>query len=236
MKKWISGAGLLFALTLWGCSDEGLDAISTIDSNFETGVDGWAPGLAEFDTKIDTASIAFRFGRTRLPFGLDTSQYAFMMQSNNRSDDMFMYLKKKVTGFEPNETYSVVFDIDLGTKAPEGSIGAGGSTANAVYVKAGVTLVEPITRLQGINYVFNLDKGIQSQGGVDGIVLGDVSNGTSDTTYVLVNRNNTDKPFLIKTNASGELWFYVGTDSGFEGLTRLYYNRIRITATEQNLN
>ncbi|KAA0989389.1 hypothetical protein [Dyadobacter aurulentus] len=235
MKKWISGAGLLLALTMWACNDEGLDAISTIDSSFETDFDGWEPGFAEYSTKTDTSSLARRVGRPRLPFGLDTSQYAFMIQSNNHSDDIFMYLKKKVTGFKPNETYSVVFDIDLATNAAAGSVGSGGSPASSVYVKAGASLREPATRLQGTEYTFTLDKGQQSQSGADGIVLGDLSNGTKDTTYVLVKRTNADKPFMIKANASGAIWFYVGTDSGFEGLTKLYYNRIRITAREENI-
>ena len=33
--------------------------------------------------------------------------------------------------------------------------------------------------------------------------------------------------------AMGALWLLVGTDSGFEGLTALYYQRIEVTLTAQ---
>jgi hypothetical protein len=33
---------------------------------------------------------------------------------------------------------------------------------------------------------------------------------------------------LVNANASGELWLLVGTDSGFEGTTALYYQRIDV--------
>jgi hypothetical protein len=34
---------------------------------------------------------------------------------------------------------------------------------------------------------------------------------------------------LVNANSRGELWLLVGTDSGFEGLTALYYQRIDVT-------
>jgi hypothetical protein len=32
----------------------------------------------------------------------------------------------------------------------------------------------------------------------------------------------------VKSSASGDLWLLVGTDSGFEGQTELYYQRIDV--------
>jgi hypothetical protein len=31
----------------------------------------------------------------------------------------------------------------------------------------------------------------------------------------------------VKANAQGEIWLVVGTDSGFEGKTTIYYNSIQ---------
>jgi hypothetical protein len=55
--------------------------------------------------------------------------------------------------------------------------------------------------------------------------------GISDTTTVFTqtNRNNVDSPIFLKTNESGELWLLIGTDSGFEGKTTLYFSSIRIS-------
>ncbi|MDP1564577.1 MAG: hypothetical protein Q8M16_24615 [Pirellulaceae bacterium] len=36
---------------------------------------------------------------------------------------------------------------------------------------------------------------------------------------------------LISTTGKSRLWLLVGTDSGYEGLTRLYYQEIKVTLT-----
>lgn len=43
--------------------------------------------------------------------------------------------------------------------------------------------------------------------------------------------NRMDSPVVVKADDSGGAWLIVGTDSGFEGLTRLYYDRISFTLT-----
>ncbi|MEO6285049.1 MAG: hypothetical protein ABIN80_16045 [Dyadobacter sp.] len=236
MKKWMVWTSLSLAAMLAGCNDDGLDAITTVDSNFETGTDNWVAEFAEYDTTTVDSTLTMKFAQTRLPTGLDTSQHAFRIQSTNRSDDMFMYLKKKVTGFVPNATYLVQFDINLATNYPANSIGVGGSPGSSVYFKVGASGAEPARKLQKTFYQFTLDKGQQSQGGVDAIVLGDVANGREDSKYALIKKTNSDKPFTIKANANGEIWLFVGTDSGYEGLTVLYYDRIKVTITEQQIN
>lgn len=40
-----------------------------------------------------------------------------------------------------------------------------------------------------------------------------------------------DSLVVVKADDSGSGWLIVGTDSGFEGLTRLYYDRISFTLT-----
>jgi hypothetical protein len=55
--------------------------------------------------------------------------------------------------------------------------------------------------------------------------------GVSDNTtqYTQISRNNNSRLFSITTNSSGEVWIIIGTDSGFEARTELYYNKITIT-------
>ena len=40
---------------------------------------------------------------------------------------------------------------------------------------------------------------------------------------------DTEAPIEVKSNDSGELWLIIGTDSGFESTTTIYYNRIKVT-------
>jgi hypothetical protein len=57
------------------------------------------------------------------------------------------------------------------------------------------------------------------------IVLGNFANGTDKNEYILKTVVN-PAIFPCRTTANGELWLVAGTDSGFEGITTIYYNRI----------
>ena len=76
----------------------------------------------------------------------------------------------------------------------------------------------------------NLDKGGQSQGGEDAVVLGTIAKPDDGTDeYVLIERDNSGSPLLTMSDENGRVWVFVGTDSGFEGTTALYYTHIKIT-------
>jgi len=238
MKKWMILGGLALAVSMSACDDneEIIRSGIVIDSDFEQNNNNWTADLAEYSTATDTSIIEFRSGRTSLPEPLDKKRTAFMLQSHNRSDDMFMFLKRKVNGLKANQTYTVVFNVELGTKYPAGGIGAGGSPGSSVYLKAGASTIEPAKKLEDGFYHFNLDKGAQSQEGKDLFVLGNISNGLDKEDYKIVQRDNAAKPVEVKADANGEIWLCVGTDSGYEGLTRLYYDKIRTTITEKVIN
>lgn len=231
-------SGLALSAGMFSCDNEDnmFRSGAVITSDFENDMEGWSGDLAEYETATDTATIGFRFRRTALPIPLDTKKNGLMLQSHNRSDDMFMFLKKKVAGLKANQTYSVVFEIDLATNEPLNSIGAGGSPGSSVYLKAGASPNEPVKKLEDNFYTFNLDKGIQSEGGKELFVLGNIENGSDKAEYKLIKRENPTKPVDVKANANGEIWLCVGTDSGFEGLTVLYYDKIKTTITEKVLN
>lgn len=75
----------------------------------------------------------------------------------------------------------------------------------------------------------NIDKISQSASGTDMKVIGDIGNGTEKTEYKLLNKTG---DFTGKTDAKGETWIIVGTDSGYEGTTTLYYTSIKANITE----
>jgi hypothetical protein len=70
-------------------------------------------------------------------------------------------------------------------------------------------------------------------GGTAASVAGNIANGIPCqqalpySPFVLIQRSH-QHIVNVTANASGELWLLVGTDSGFEGLTRLYYQSIRV--------
>ncbi|WP_420149992.1 hypothetical protein [Spirosoma sp.] len=197
-------------------------------SNFRNDSDGWTAEIVEYGTEQDSI-MEFKSARTGLPAPLDSTRKSLMLESMNRSDDAFMFIKKKVTGLQPNTDYSLLFDIELASQYPTNSVGIGGSPGSSVYLKAGATSVEPVKQLKDNFYSLNIDKGAQLADGKDAITLGNVGTGDDVTGYKLISRSNADKPFTARSNANGELWLLVGTDSGFEGLTTLYYSNIKVT-------
>lgn len=230
MKKNILLVALLSIASLWGCNDDSLDAIITVDSNFETALDGWDIEFSGYSSTADSTSLDTLAALARLPRGLDTTRYAVRVFARNTKENMFNYLKKKVTGFAPNGTYQLVLDIDLGTNYPET---ATGSPASAVTLKAGASGTEPVTKLANKIYTFNLDKGSGSQAGKDVALTGSVASGRTDTRYATVRHSNAGQPFEITANNAGEIWFFVGTESTYRDSTIFYYDRIIATIKEQ---
>jgi hypothetical protein len=196
-------------------------------SNFSQNQDGWAADIADYSPQ--TGDLRFESTWTGLPQPLDANRKSIMVSSMNRSDDLFMYLKRKVTGLTPNTDYKLVFDIELASQYATNSIGIGGSPGGSVFLKAGATSVEPVKTLKDDLYLLNIDKGNQMVGGKDALMLGNIGAGDDVTTYKLITRSNAENPLTVRSNAQGELWLIVGTDSGFEGLTTLYYSNIKVT-------
>ena len=171
-------------------------------------------------------------GHRPLPEGLDGS--GIYVQGHNRSDDLFMFLKRQVGGLRPNTEYAVSVSIDLATSIPPGLVGIGGSPGESVSVKAGASPLEPVASEDDIGHLrLNIDKGNQSRGGEAMVVLGDITHpdATRDT-YAIKTLTSAHQPLTVRTDGEGRLWLIVGTDSGFEGFTTLYYARIAYTLTE----
>jgi len=217
-----------FALPLAGCSTDS----EPIDINFDLNRDaeGWSGGFADLPVDYEQDSYQLDFGYVDSPLG----GKALMLSSMNRSDDTFMYIKKQLTsadGLNPDTIYLVTIEVTFATSAPAGAVGIGGAPGEAVYVKVGATAIEPVPVDKDGFYELNVDKGQQSSGGYDAVVVGNVAKVVSDDfeTYELKTLSNRGNPLEVTTDADGNMWIFAGTDSGFEGLTTLYYTEVNIT-------
>ena len=194
--------------------------------DFESDTEGWTVEFADLPVDYDQSIYELDHEHRSLPDGLEGS--GIYIQGHNRSDDLFMFLKKRVDGLSPNTAYVVSVSLDLATNVPAGSFGIGGSPGESVFVKAGASTVEPLTEEDSNRYLrMNIDKGNQSRGGESMVVLGSVAHHeVVNREYRIKTLDNTDMPLSVTTDGDGGVWLIVGTDSGFEGLTRLYYARI----------
>ena len=232
MKTHIIRIFLLSFLAVWsiGCrdADDTVKPDNIFSFDFEQNAEGWEGGMADFPKDWDQSKLEFEFAHDNLPAGVDEDGMALMISGRNLSDDLFLFIKKKITGLEPNHTYRATFQIELASKYPEQSVGIGGSPGASVYLKAGGATIEPMPVEQGDDIRMNIDKGNQSQGGEDIVVLGNIGIPGEAFEYQLIQRSNLQNPVQITTDSSGSLWLIIGTDSGFEGTTTLYYNTIEV--------
>lgn len=195
--------------------------------DFASGTQEWVGDFADYPVGAES-SYELGFNHSILPLPLDQNKNSLRQSGNNHSDDLFMFIKHKITGLAANQTYQVTFNIQIATNAHDYSVGVGGSPANDVTVKAGMTQKEPVKEADEMGYYrMNIDKSNQGTGGADMVVIGDCANGTDEDIYTLKDLCNKD-PFQVKTDKNGELWTVIGTDSGFEGITTIFYNKISI--------
>jgi hypothetical protein len=195
--------------------------------DFASGTEGWAGDFADYPVGREE-SFDLLFDHTTLPEPLNENSGALLLTGTNLSDDLFMFMKQRVTGLEPNTRYNTLFTIEFASDVPDDTPGIGGSPGESVFIKAGATQTEPgkVTD-ENDYYRMNIDKGGQSQGGEDMVVIGDFSNDTNEAVYTLKTVEN-EELFEVTSDQNGELWVIVGTDSGFEGNTAIYYNNIRV--------
>ncbi|WP_234734197.1 hypothetical protein [Tellurirhabdus bombi] len=230
--KWFVPALFVAALSSCETSDSVVEpgpGDTLINSDFKTSLEDWKVGYADFSAVHQDTVADFKHELKALPAPLDTTKKSLMVSGYNRSDDLFMYLKKRVTGLRPNTDYKLAFEVEFASNYPTNSFGVGGSPGSSVYVKVGASGTEPKkVRENDDHYRMNIDKGNQASDGKDMITIGNVGAGDDVEVYTLVKRNNLEKPFTAKTNANGELWVIVGTDSGFEAQSVFYYNKITV--------
>lgn len=226
MKKFTVVAAFLIA---FACSDKNLDQPDPVEFYFDFAQDanGWTGGFADYPVG-EEHFYDLVFEHDTLPEPLDQNQFALKLSGNNHSDDLFMFAKRKVSGLEPNKVYFITFTLEFASNVPDNMVGVGGSPGESVYVKAGAAATEPKKVRDGENYYrMNIDKDNQAQSGQDMVVIGDFSNDTDQEVYTLKTVTN-ESPFGAATDENGNLWIIIGTDSGFEATTTIYYNSVKV--------
>ncbi len=220
---------LALSLLLGGCeldlNSGGNKEDPVYSFDFEQSDHGWKAGFSDYppgDPDIHELSSGLK------PLPTDSQKQGFMLSGHNRSDDLFMYIKGNFTGLEPSSRYQADISVNLLTNAGEGCMGIGGAPGEAVWMKFGFGEQEP----RQADYYLNLDKGVQNNNGKNAKIIGDIAakdancEGSKYVEKVLA--STSDSRIEFTTGSDGSIWLFVGTDSGFEGKTTLYYDKIDI--------
>jgi len=207
--------------------------------DFRNGALGWQGGFADYPPDTDKNGFYQLTSEIRtLPPEVNPSGTGFFIQGNNHSDDLFMFLKRRLNatdGIVAGQTYQVTFTILFASNAQSGCIGIGGSPGDSVALGAGASPAEPEALQSSGPFESGwLRMNVDKNGGLAASGTGSIANGQpcnpSSSPYVSVQRTH-QHTSPVNANARGELWLIVGTDSGFEGRTALYYQQINVTLT-----
>jgi hypothetical protein len=234
MKSWAKWIVLVLTVSACSLSDPDFYRAFSITYDFSDDDEGWVGDFADYPVD-DSIAFGLDFDHTFLPTELDESKKALKLTGTNGSDDLFMFVKKKLMGLRPNTTYAILFNVKVASNAPTNTPGVGGAPGESVFLKVGASTIEPKKVLdeEEMMYRMNIDKGNQNEEGEDMINIGHIGVAANTTKFTVITRNNTSsKPFFITTDNKGEIWVIVGTDSGFEGNTTLYYTSIDILFNE----
>lgn len=245
VRACLAGGVILLSLPAAGCGL--LDLIGNervLSFDFRNDLQGWEAGVADYPL-VQQNNLQFQAALRDLPDELGIEGSGFRVQSFNTPDDLFTFIKRRLTvldGIRAGETYLVSYSILLASNAPSGCVGTGGSPGDSVYLKAGASQIEPdrVLSQSGLEFIPNIDVGDQATGGDGASLVGTIANGVpcdlipdlEDAPYVLLLREH-EHPQEVTANANGELWLVIGVDSGYESLTALYYVRIDVTLTRQ---
>ncbi|BDG09071.1 hypothetical protein [Anaeromyxobacter paludicola] len=189
--------------------------------DFADGAHDWVAGSAEYPVARE-AEIRFVSGPATVPAPLAGT--AFRLSGENLSDDLFMFLKKRVTGLAPGASYRLWFQLSFATA--DTGIGAGG------FVTAGGSTWEPdrlVVVSPGLGsepyYVMNVDKGGAVQGGANAAVLGPSTKPHPDV-FGWEWQSLEGPSVAVTADGTGALWLFAGEDSTFESITSIYFASI----------
>jgi hypothetical protein len=234
MRKITVFANLLMLVLILSSCTGGFENEYQFNYPFEEDQQGWLADFADLPADFDPEFYELDSGWTNLPSGIAGN--AIYLTGNNHSDDLFMFIKTEVEGLKPDTTYKIIFSLDLANNTPEGMMGIGGSPGESVYVKAGAVNFEPDVIEDASGWLrMNFDKGNQARESDHMITLGTLANPNIDLDtftgmeYSLMTLDNQSQIFTATTDDDGSIWVMIGIDSGFEGLTKVYFDKVLLS-------
>jgi hypothetical protein len=206
--------------------------------SFAENAQGWIAGFADYPVG-EEEFFELESGIEPMPPDLGLVGKGFRLSGNNHSDDLFMFLKRRLgpeDGVVPDTEYRFNFVLEFASNAPSGAVGIGGAPGESVFLKAGASAREPKSVPVDGNLRMDVDKGNQAVGGPAASSVGNIANGrpaSEPPRYVLLRKEH-QHPYNIRADRQGAVWLLIGTDSGFEGPTALYYRQFRVELVPVN--
>jgi hypothetical protein len=228
--------GVMLGIGLLSCNNDIISNSLINESSFTESQSGWQINVADYDTVIGKDSLKLTSQIAAFPSPLPISGKALLVRSNNYGPSLFTFLTKKITGLQPEQTYSVQLEADLITRFPRNDSAVFVvSPETALFLKSAVTNQAPEVKVNGSKIVLNLDKGALGLPGKDFKMLSENTFPT-DTVYSMKQFKTANDFFTVTPDEQGNIWICIGTETAFKGQTVVYYERIKINIKEKETN
>ena len=191
---------------------------TTLGFDFRDGMLGWQGGFADYPSGQEDF-FELEAGLRPLPPELGPGS-GFLLKGNNHSDDLFMFLKRRLgpeDGVVAGRTYLLRITITFGSNVPTGCFGIGGSPGESVGLKAGATPTEPLTVVDPDgNLRMNVDKDGEGPGLLAASEVSTIGTGIpceeapAEPPFVSLQRAHIHE-VMATANTAGELWLLIGT-------------------------
>jgi hypothetical protein len=224
----VAALALLAACGGGGGTSEPAPVSRTFD--FSLGTAGWAGDSADYSAATAPDDVVWSF--SALPAPMTGS--GLRLSGTNRSDDLFIYVRRQIDGLRAGQPYAVAFQVRIATGVAGGCAGVGGSPGDSVWVHAGATDVEPRTvAAGGAEFRVGIDRGNQGVGGSQGVVLGTIANSRTNCLETVFETKllATHAPHQVVADGAGRVWLHVGIDSGFEAYSEIYLQSLGVVFT-----
>jgi hypothetical protein len=221
-----------------GCNDNDEDQPEVLVSNtvFEEDAEGWEAQYAEYESGQED-SLEFSYTHDTFMVSQAIGEVSAMVQTGRASNsDLFMFIKKKITGFEPNASYSVIYYIEMFAQLEETFSGDLTSTNNGSFLKVSVYQDEPDTVLvedmqnPGKMVVrTSFDKGDDRVTGPNMALMGKLTyTDVGQAPILLIGTSEADE-ILGTSDDQGNMWMMIGVDTNQPIFHSVYYSYIGIT-------
>ena len=199
-----------------------------ITADFDKAIEGWKGESTDYGAADAPDFVVFEQRTLDAPL----TGKGYYVAGHNRSDDMFLYVKKQFGGFVPSTSYKVTFSLKFATDVASGCVGVGGAPGESVFVIGAASAIEPKSVLKDGRNTLNLDRGNQGTGGKEGQVLGNIGNSVQECGVTRAESKTVEsaEPLVVKADAEGKLWLLVGIDSGFESASRISLQTLTVDA------
>jgi len=217
--------------------DAGSEPEFIFSYNFSSGIGEWETGFAEYPLSAeDTMQIDVDI--ISAPPELGAGDSLLRLAAIDPVGDLFSFIKLKITGLPAESNFTVLVETEFATLNFD-TLGTVYDGDLPVHVKAGIFETDPLLVASedslSVGYAFNefdIDKGNNADAGADMVLLGTLNMPEPQVFTSILRANNNGRELSGSTDADGNMWLLIGTDSEAKMHQAFYYSRVAVLFDE----